>query len=137
MIRQQGSRQQPFCRFSKTAVAAVQKTGVPFETFDIFTVWTPFQYGATCLCVSRCMHFAAELHLLLLLLSDVPLITSQRGRELNGRHPAEQDDEVREGLKEYSNWPTFPQLYFRCEGVHFAFISHYPMPFSQHRGPKM
>jgi glutaredoxin-related protein len=28
-----------------------------------------------------------------------------------------QDDEVREGLKEYSNWPTFPQLYFRCEGA--------------------
>lgn len=34
----QGSRQQPFCRFSKAAVAAVEKTGVPFETFDIFTV---------------------------------------------------------------------------------------------------
>ena len=119
-------------------MAAVHKTGVPFETFDIFTVWTPLQYGATCLCVSACMHIAAELHLLLLLLlSDVRLITSQRGRELNGRHPAEQDDEVREGLKEYSNWPTFPQLYFRCEGVRFAFIiPHYPMPTSQHRGPK-
>jgi Grx4 family monothiol glutaredoxin len=64
MLFIKGSRQQPFCRFSKTAVAAVQKTGVPFETFDIFT-----------------------------------------------------DDEIREGLKEYSNWPTFPQLYFRGDLV--------------------
>ena len=26
-----------------------------------------------------------------------------------------EDPEVREGLKEYSNWPTFPQLYFKGE----------------------
>lgn len=25
------------------------------------------------------------------------------------------DEEVRQGLKEYSNWPTFPQLYVRGE----------------------
>jgi monothiol glutaredoxin len=23
-----------------------------------------------------------------------------------------QDNDIRQGLKEYSNWPTFPQLYF-------------------------
>ncbi|MDD0853559.1 Grx4 family monothiol glutaredoxin [Halobacteriovorax sp. GB3] len=23
------------------------------------------------------------------------------------------DDEIRQGLKEYSNWPTYPQLYFK------------------------
>ncbi len=34
----QGSREQPFCRFSKAAVAAVEATGVPFQTFDIFSV---------------------------------------------------------------------------------------------------
>lgn len=34
----QGSCEQPFCRFSKAAVAALQQTGVPFDTFDIFTV---------------------------------------------------------------------------------------------------
>ena len=26
-----------------------------------------------------------------------------------------EDQEVREGLKEYSNWPTFPQLYVKGE----------------------
>ena len=26
-----------------------------------------------------------------------------------------EDQEIREGLKEYSNWPTFPQLYFKGE----------------------
>lgn len=28
-----------------------------------------------------------------------------------------EDDEVREGLKAYSNWPTFPQLYVKGELV--------------------
>lgn len=27
------------------------------------------------------------------------------------------DDEIREGLKAYSNWPTFPQLYINAELV--------------------
>lgn len=26
-----------------------------------------------------------------------------------------EDQEIREGLKEYSNWPTFPQLYVKGE----------------------
>ncbi len=26
-----------------------------------------------------------------------------------------EDEEVRQGLKEYSNWPTFPQLYVKGE----------------------
>ena len=28
-----------------------------------------------------------------------------------GSHNILADNEIREGLKEYSNWPTFPQLY--------------------------
>jgi len=24
-----------------------------------------------------------------------------------------EDNEIREGLKKYSNWPTFPQLYYK------------------------
>jgi len=28
-----------------------------------------------------------------------------------------EDDEVRQGIKEYSNWPTIPQLYVRGEFV--------------------
>ena len=28
-----------------------------------------------------------------------------------------EDDEIRQGLKEYSNWPTFPQLYVKGELV--------------------
>jgi len=26
-----------------------------------------------------------------------------------------QDEDIRQGLKEYSNWPTFPQLYVKGE----------------------
>ena len=25
------------------------------------------------------------------------------------------DDEIRQGIKEYSNWPTYPQLYYKSE----------------------
>lgn len=28
-----------------------------------------------------------------------------------------EDEEIRQGLKEYSNWPTFPQLYVKGELV--------------------
>ena len=28
-----------------------------------------------------------------------------------------EDDEIRQGIKEYSNWPTIPQLYVRGEFV--------------------
>ena len=28
-----------------------------------------------------------------------------------------EDDEIRQGIKEYSNWPTIPQLYIRGEFV--------------------
>jgi monothiol glutaredoxin len=28
-----------------------------------------------------------------------------------------EDEEIRQGLKAYSNWPTFPQLYFKGELV--------------------
>ena len=28
-----------------------------------------------------------------------------------------EDDEVRQGIKEYSNWPTIPQLYVKGEFV--------------------
>jgi len=47
----QGSRQQPFCRFSKAAVAALQQTGVPFDTFDIFTVRHSHHFDDAIKCV--------------------------------------------------------------------------------------
>lgn len=64
MLFMKGSREQPFCRFSKAAIAALKETGAPFGTFDIF-----------------------------------------------------QDDEVREGLKKFSDWPTYPQLFVEGELV--------------------
>lgn len=64
MLFMKGSRQQPFCRFSKAAVAALNETGAHFGTFDVF-----------------------------------------------------KDDEVREGLKKYSDWPTYPQLFVDGELV--------------------
>jgi len=52
----------PRCGFSKTTVAILNETGVPYTTFDILS-----------------------------------------------------DQDVRQGLKTYSNWPTYPQLYVKGE----------------------
>merc|ERR550537_2132609 len=57
-----GSKIEPFCKFSKQAVALLKEVEADYSTFDIL-----------------------------------------------------QDNEVREGLKEYSNWKTYPQLYIDGE----------------------
>lgn len=58
MLFMKGSQSEPFCKFSKQAVAMLDKHSIEYSTFDIL-----------------------------------------------------QDDEVRNGLKEYSNWKTYPQFY--------------------------
>eukprot|EP00871_Galdieria_phlegrea_P003274 jgi/Galph1/3948/GphlegSOOS_G2606.1 len=55
-----GTRERPFCKFSKRMVEILKSEGVEFDYFDILS-----------------------------------------------------DQQVREGLKQYSNWPTYPQLYAR------------------------
>lgn len=62
MLFMKGSREEPFCGFSKKAVAMLNENDAVYSTFDIL-----------------------------------------------------QDQEVREGLKEYSNWKTYPQLYISGE----------------------
>lgn len=62
MLFMKGSKVEPFCKFSKQAVATLEKHGAEYSTFDILS-----------------------------------------------------DDEVRAGLKEYSNWKTYPQLYIDGE----------------------
>jgi len=62
MLFMKGSKEEPFCKFSKQAVAILNKHNAEYSTFDIL-----------------------------------------------------QDDEVRSGLKEYSNWKTYPQLYIDGE----------------------
>ena len=37
----QGSREAPFCKFSKAAVGALDRTGVAFDTFNVFQVSCP------------------------------------------------------------------------------------------------
>eukprot|EP00850_Spirogloea_muscicola_P014876 SM000110S18883 [mRNA] locus=s110:53134:55572:- [translate_table: standard] len=64
MLFMKGTREEPRCGFSSKVVAALDKEGVPFETFDILL-----------------------------------------------------DSNVRAGLKEFSDWPTYPQLYCRGELV--------------------
>jgi len=64
MMFMKGSKDAPFCKFSKQAVAILNKNQVEYSTFDIL-----------------------------------------------------QDNEVREGLKVYSNWKTYPQLYVNGELV--------------------
>lgn len=62
MLFMKGSKVEPFCKFSKQAVAMLAELDADYSTFDIL-----------------------------------------------------QDNEVREGLKEYSNWKTYPQLYIQGE----------------------
>eukprot|EP00747_Dinoflagellata_sp_TGD_P206598 gnl/TRDRNA2_/TRDRNA2_80291_c0_seq1.p1 gnl/TRDRNA2_/TRDRNA2_80291_c0~~gnl/TRDRNA2_/TRDRNA2_80291_c0_seq1.p1 ORF type:complete len:204 (-),score=65.88 gnl/TRDRNA2_/TRDRNA2_80291_c0_seq1:54-665(-) len=63
MLFMKGSKDEPFCKFSKQAIALLDKyPDMEFSTFDIL-----------------------------------------------------QDDEVRQGLKDYSNWKTYPQLYIKGE----------------------
>eukprot|EP00397_Hematodinium_sp_SG-2012_P061270 GEMP01080874.1.p1 GENE.GEMP01080874.1~~GEMP01080874.1.p1 ORF type:complete len:353 (+),score=66.33 GEMP01080874.1:31-1059(+) len=62
MVFMKGAKQNPFCKFSKVAVAILNEYNIDYATFDIF-----------------------------------------------------QDNEVREGLKKFSNWPTYPQLYVNGE----------------------
>jgi len=58
MLFMKGTKEEPFCKFSKQAVALLNKYNLEYSTFDIL-----------------------------------------------------QDEDARDGLKEFSNWPTFPQLY--------------------------
>jgi len=58
MLFMKGSKEQPFCGFSRQAIAMLNDLSVDYSTFDILS-----------------------------------------------------DEEVRQGLKEYSNWKTYPQLY--------------------------
>ncbi|XP_057885617.1 glutaredoxin-3 [Melospiza georgiana] len=62
MLFMKGSPKEPRCGFSRQMVEILQKHGVAFSSFDIFS-----------------------------------------------------DEEVRQGLKSFSNWPTYPQLYVRGE----------------------
>jgi len=62
MLFMKGSKEAPYCGFSRKVVDALQRVAVDFDTFDILT-----------------------------------------------------DDDVREGLKKLSNWPTYPQLYVKGE----------------------
>jgi len=62
MLFMKGSKAEPFCGFSKQAIAMLNKSGVDYSTFDIL-----------------------------------------------------QDEEVRQGLKDYANWKTYPQLYIKGE----------------------
>lgn len=64
MLFMKGSKEEPFCRFSKQAVAILRKLNIPFGSFDVF-----------------------------------------------------QDEAVRQGMKEFSDWPTFPQLYVNSEFI--------------------
>ena len=69
MMFMKGSKEAPFCKFSKQACNILNAYGVNFGTFDIFM-----------------------------------------------------DEEVRQGLKVYSNWPTYPQLYIKGELIGYRSV---------------
>lgn len=87
-------------------MAAVEKTGVPFETFDIFTV------RRVAAARDACVH-AAQIYACGPDLVSFSLAGAVESCLIVSSWP--QDDAVREGLKQYSDWPTYPQLYAKGE----------------------
>lgn len=163
IIFMKGSKNAPFCRFSKQAVAILNSLNVDFNSFDVFTdesvregmkefsQWPTFpqlfvkgefiggvdimnemletgelsklfeEFKSPCLesrlrlLVNRApvmVFMKGERHnpfcrfsrQLMLLLDEAGVNEFETFNILN-------DDEVREGLKKYSDWPTYPQVY--------------------------
>eukprot|EP00953_Heterococcus_sp_UTEX-ZZ885_P037340 19183-Heterococcus_DN1.PRE.1 len=89
MLFMKGTPREPRCGFSKTTVKTLEDAGVQFGSFDILQVSfsQPSLYQQTQI----------------------------NSNTIYAATPDNADDEVRQGLKAYSNWPTYPQVYVRGE----------------------
>jgi glutaredoxin-related protein len=99
-----GSPAQPRCGFSRRVVDALNKNKVVFKHFDILEV-------SHCLCL-RTSQWKRSLYVIW------ALITSTRRDNADTScfwNVHVQDEEIRQGLKAYSDWPTYPQLYANAE----------------------
>mmetsp|Transcript_1846 Transcript_1846/g.4331 ORF Transcript_1846/g.4331 Transcript_1846/m.4331 type:complete len:330 (+) Transcript_1846:45-1034(+) len=162
MLFMKGSKVEPFCKFSKQAIAILEKHSIEYSTFDIlqdedvrqglkdFSDWKTYPQlyvngtllgGVDILKemdedgslleavgVTKEQPLQERLHGLI---NQAPVMLFMKGTpdeprcgfskkvvSLLGEHSIKydsfdilSDEEVRQGLKEYSNWPTYPQVY--------------------------
>ncbi|XP_075011404.1 glutaredoxin-3 isoform X3 [Calonectris borealis] len=129
MLFMKGSPKEPRCGFSKQMVEILNKHGVSFSSFDIFSDEEVRQGLKT---YSNWPTYP-QLYVAGELIGGLDIIKElEASGELDTVCPKAQkledsvdyetfdileDEEVRQGLKTYSNWPTYPQLYVKGELV--------------------
>ncbi|XP_043912267.1 glutaredoxin-3 isoform X2 [Protopterus annectens] len=126
MLFMKGSSQEPRCGFSRQIVDLLNRHSVQFSSFDIlsdeevrqglktYSNWPTYPQlyvngeligGLDIVKMAKC-GFSRQ----------ILAIMNECGVEFESFDILE-DEEVRQGLKTYSNWPTYPQLYVKGELV--------------------
>ncbi|KAL0363368.1 UNVERIFIED_CONTAM: Monothiol glutaredoxin-S17 [Sesamum calycinum] len=100
MLFMKGRPDEPRCGFSRKVVDILRQEKVKFESFDILTDDEVRQGTPD---APRCGFSSKVVNAL-----------KEEGLEF-GSFDILTDEEVRQGLKTFSNWPTFPQLYYKGE----------------------
>nr|GEZ66236.1 monothiol glutaredoxin-S17 [Tanacetum cinerariifolium] len=95
MLFMKGTPEQPKCGFSKKTVEILKAENVKFGTFDILSDNEGTPDAPECGFSSKVVNALKE-----------------EGIKF-GSFDIYSDEEVRQGLKTFSNWPTFPQLYYK------------------------
>ncbi|KAJ7406480.1 Glutaredoxin-3 [Pitangus sulphuratus] len=129
MLFMKGSPKEPRCGFSRQMVEILNKHGVSFSSFDIFSDEEVRQGLKT---YSNWPTYP-QLYVNGELIGGLDIIKElEASGELDTMCPKAQkledsidyetfdileDEEVRQGLKTFSNWPTYPQLYVKGELV--------------------
>ncbi|XP_036779727.1 glutaredoxin-3 isoform X2 [Manis pentadactyla] len=129
MLFMKGTPQEPRCGFSKQMVEILNKHNIQFSSFDIFSDEEVRQGLKT---YSNWPTYP-QLYVSGELIGGLDIIKElEASEELDTICPKApkleesveyetfdilEDEEVRQGLKTYSNWPTYPQLYVRGELV--------------------
>ncbi|MBZ3883053.1 Glutaredoxin-3 [Sciurus carolinensis] len=129
MLFMKGTPQEPRCGFSKQMVEILQKHNIQFSSFDIFSDEEVRQGLKT---YSNWPTYP-QLYVSGELIGGLDIIKElEASEELDTICPKApkleesvdyetfdilEDEEVRQGLKAYSNWPTYPQLYVKGELV--------------------
>ena len=125
MLFMKGSPDAPRCGFSARVVEALQSADISFGHFDILSVRLAaleLRCVATCIACIRTSRRARTMHVHSVApcrLHEKLHATCSLHARSQSKHllPLLQDEEVRSGLKAFSDWPTYPQLYAKGELV--------------------
>ncbi|EPY86493.1 hypothetical protein CB1_000309003 [Camelus ferus] len=129
MLFMKGTPQEPRCGFSKQMVEILNKHNIQFSSFDIFSDEEVRQGLKT----YSSWPTYPQLYVSGELIGGLDIVKElEASEELDTICPKApkleesvdyetfdilEDEEVRQGLKTYSNWPTYPQLYVKGELV--------------------